>query len=285
MSAANSSPKKSVVDCILPSHRSHRVEQRTPKFPEKIHMSNKLSRLLPGVLFLMTTIVPGMTAQTTFTSETYATGPSASGVVSGDFNRDGKPDLAIADDQANRINILLGTGGGHFTFGASYNTGNSPLQVVTGDFNHDGNLDLIADNSDQSLTILFGNGDGTFRAGPKFTFSEDINEIVAGDWNHDGLPDLAAVTCHTNFPPVNCSLLVLRNTGGNFAIAQTIPVGSVPFRGGMISDDFNIDGSADLALSLDKNVQIYTNNGTGNFTLHTTVTPPAPYVVVDIFSS
>jgi len=174
-------------------------------------MSRKGLYPLLGVC-LLAALYGTASAQTTFTSQTYATGASPMGVVSGDFNRDGKPDLVVTDSQANRVTILLGVGGGAFAFGADYATGNAPFQVLTADFNHDGTLDLITVNSNRSATILLGNGDGTFRPGPQFAFGNDLKQMVAGDWDHDGLPDLAAVECDTQL----CTLDVLHNTGQVF---------------------------------------------------------------------
>jgi hypothetical protein len=86
-------------------------------------------------------------AQITFTDEPFATGPSPTNVVSGDFNRDGFPDLAITDQQAGTVTILLGVGGGQFAFGSEISTGGTPTQIVTGDFNNDGKLDLAVNLS------------------------------------------------------------------------------------------------------------------------------------------
>ena len=105
--------------------------------------------------------------QTTATSaNTFPTlGSNAAGIVSGDFNNDGYPDLAIADDSGT-IQMFLGNGDGTFTTGASirpFVSGGTGLGVslATADFNGDGNLDLVADGH----YILLGKGDGTFTIG------------------------------------------------------------------------------------------------------------------------
>ena len=76
--------------------------------------------------------------------------PAAGGA--GDFNNDGKPDVAVMDSAENAINILLGNGDGTFTPGTTiFGVGTNPCilpdqpsncSLVVADFNHDGNADL-----------------------------------------------------------------------------------------------------------------------------------------------
>lgn len=74
------------------------------------------------------------------TALTYAAGNQPNVVAVGDFNADGKADLAIADIQG--INILLGNGDGTFQVAKHYPTVVGPASVVVGDFNGDGRTDL-----------------------------------------------------------------------------------------------------------------------------------------------
>src|SRR5215470_9189691 len=89
----------------------------------------------------------------TFSNQTYNTGPSPVGVVSGDFNQDGRPDLAVIDDQSNSVQILLGQGGGLFALGSQTNTGTGPIQIVTGTFTLSGHQDLAVANGDSTVTV------------------------------------------------------------------------------------------------------------------------------------
>src|SRR5438874_1636709 len=67
-------------------------------------------------------------------------------VVIGDFNEDGKPDLATANGSNNLVNVLLGTTPGSFVpaGGSPINVGGTigiaPNSIVVGDFNRDGHL-------------------------------------------------------------------------------------------------------------------------------------------------
>src|SRR5436189_2029284 len=84
------------------------------------------------------------------------------GLAIGDFNGDGKLDLAVANFDVSTVTILLGSGDGTFAPASSPPASAGPALVV-GDFNGDGKLDLAVTNRGNStLIILLGNGDGTF---------------------------------------------------------------------------------------------------------------------------
>lgn len=96
----------------------------------------------------------------------YAVGTQPDGLAVGDFNGDGKLDLAVADFGSNQVSILLGNGNGTFQTHVDYSCGGGPTCVVVGDFNKDGYLDVASSNDGgNNVTILFGIGDGTFLAG------------------------------------------------------------------------------------------------------------------------
>lgn len=121
-------------------------------------------------------------------------GQSLSAIVAGDFNGDGKLDLAVTDAVGNNIYVILGNGDGTFQTPISFATGNAPNAIVAGDFNNDGKLDLAVTNySDSTVTLLLGNGDGTFTeaSGSPYSVGKGPVSITVADFNGDGKLDLA----------------------------------------------------------------------------------------------
>jgi hypothetical protein len=242
------------------------------------------------VVCLLATLSAASAAQSPFTGhfkgQTYTTGPEPTGVVSGDFNRDGLPDLAVTDRTAGHINILLGVGGGQFALGAEYNAGLGPTQIVTGDFNHDGKLDLAVASAD-AIAIFLGNGDGTFHQGTSIALDGGPMALVAADFDRDGIPDLAVIDRFAAFLPVAFTLKILRSNGdGTFTRTQAISLPSErltsALEGLLVSEDFNIDGLPDLALATDKTVMVFTDSAHGTMHLHSVFAPPNTAFIVGL---
>ncbi|MGA8233492.1 MAG: FG-GAP-like repeat-containing protein, partial [Candidatus Acidiferrales bacterium] len=86
------------------------------------------------------------------------------GLAVGDFNNDGKIDIAVGYESSTGVSVLLGNGDGTFQAPLTVAAGPNTYALVVGDFNGDGNLDIAASNYGAgTVNILLGNGDGTFQ--------------------------------------------------------------------------------------------------------------------------
>ena len=133
-------------------------------------------------------------------------------IAQGDFNRDGTPDLVIANTQSHNVTVFLGNGDGTFQAGVNYSgdagasvqsTFQSAYDVTVGDFNGDGLEDLAVSMYSNGVSILLGNGDGTFQSPVGFPAMNNYDSqipgyasnyvygIAVGDFNGDHEPDLA----------------------------------------------------------------------------------------------
>ena len=76
-------------------------------------------------------------------------------MTAGDWNGDGKADLAVANADSNNVSILLGKGDGTFLAAVNYAAGKGPTSVTAGDWNGDGKLDLaVANYNSNNVSIL-----------------------------------------------------------------------------------------------------------------------------------
>ncbi|MGQ0591626.1 MAG: FG-GAP-like repeat-containing protein [Gammaproteobacteria bacterium] len=166
-------------------------------------------------------------------------------IAVGDFDSDGKEDLAIADFAEDRLYVRLGNGDGTFTDAGGVNGLSRPFDVVVGDFNADGTEDLavaagVSPNFD--IAVLRGQGDGTFQPLLPIQMGDAVVQSLAvGDFNGDSRDDLAA----TSFSQVHVRL---GNGNGTFAGGVDIPFDRSP--ASVATGDFDGNGSEDLAVIL-----------------------------------
>jgi hypothetical protein len=187
--------------------------------------------------------------------------PTSSGgptsVAVGDFNGDGKQDLAVAD--FNGASILLGDGTGNFGAPTNFGAGDFPYSVAVGDFNGDGKQDLaVANDESDNVSTLLADGTGNFSAATNFAVGDVPESVAVGDFNGDGKQDLATANALSD----NVSILLGDGTG-NFSGPTNFALGSSP--SSVAVGDFNGDGKQDLAVAAGYNVSILLGDGAGNF--------------------
>jgi hypothetical protein len=181
-------------------------------------------------------------------------GPDA--LVAGDFNGDGRTDLAVANQEDNTVSVVLGNGDGTFQPEFTYTVGSYPAAIVAGDFNGDGRVDLaVANSRDGTVSVLLGNGDGTFQPQVTYRVGSGPDAIVAGDFNGDGHIDLGVAD--------GAGVQILLGNGdGSFQSAYTVASG---IGGALVAADFNGDGRLDLAVAGGNAVSVLLGNGDGTF--------------------
>jgi hypothetical protein len=116
-------------------------------------------------------------------------GPSS--IAIGDISGDGKPDLAVTEEQKRRVAVLAGDGLGAFAAPVFYAVGSQPTGVTIADLNDDGARDLaVANSTSETVSILINSGAGTLNAGVEYGASQ-AGSVVAADFNSDTRIDLA----------------------------------------------------------------------------------------------
>jgi hypothetical protein len=223
----------------------------------------------------------------------------------GDFNKDGKLDLAVTANtytpgtpgswspgyhngynppyyipgtpaQYNGyVNVLIGNGAGGFSSDNSSALPNSiPGSVAVGDFAGNGNLDLaIAEPSLNTVSVLPGNGNGTFNPAQNHDVGGTPVSMAVGDLNNDGKLDI--ITANDSNGTVS---VLLSNGNGTFqpALNYALPAqasGSQTLRS-LAVGDFNKDGKLDLAVT--GNTYTPGTPGTPGFTNGYTYYPGTP---------
>lgn len=188
----------------------------------------------------------------------YSVGPTPVSIAPGDFNHDGKIDLAVSG--IIDTHFLYGQGNGMFNQAFTYNLGWTGMSSTSGDFNSDGFLDLafIDAGSGSNMSVFLGTS--TFLS-TYYVGGVDCWSMLSNDYNNDGLTDIAV--CN----PDHVFLLF----GGAFNAPVTYPLNNNQALG-MTSSDINGDGYIDLIVANTgkDNVSILFGSYNGVFTLFNT---------------
>ncbi|MGW4699687.1 FG-GAP-like repeat-containing protein [Streptomyces sp. NPDC004285] len=183
----------------------------------------------------------------------------------GDFDEDGKPDLATSNTNTNNVSVVLGNGDG--TFGAAAQTGlgagTGPQGIAAADVDGDGHLDLVTANTiNGTLSVLAGDGDGGFGAPSSIPAGVTLpSELKLADVDEDGTLDAVLVA-----PGVPGRIAVLLGDGaGGFGTASVLSAGANLTS--VSVSDLNGDGHVDLvaASSETSEAVVLEGDGTGAF--------------------
>lgn len=208
-----------------------------------------------GILDLVTansngvSVFPGRADGTFAPPITTTTGHPPNDLAFGDFNNDGKLDVAVSNGD-NTVQILLGNGDGTFTLGDVILLDQRPASITSSDFNNDGKMDLavgIGVTTNQQVTtneveILQGDGAGHFARVNTLDFGTSIGLITkvrVGDFNADGKVDIAVLT--------QKAIDVLTGNG-DFTFGADV-IGQFVQTNDMNTGDLNQDGFTDILVS------------------------------------
>ncbi|HUT22929.1 MAG TPA: FG-GAP-like repeat-containing protein, partial [Sumerlaeia bacterium] len=205
-------------------------------------------------------------------------------VVSGDFNRDGLADLAIAFAFDDAVRWYYGRGDGTFSFQGEAEVGihpgplnDLPRALLAHDFDGDGFADLAVlcsgnpgppQATDPSLGILYGDPVGGFEPFRPVALAPDLSSpprfsiaLAAGTIDADDRLDL--VVGHFDSNQVSIVLHAGRRRWKTPLLIPVATVGGGPTAFSIA--DFDFDGATDLVVANRKDLQLWRGNGTGEF--------------------
>jgi hypothetical protein len=195
----------------------------------------------------------------------------------GDFNHDGKPDVAAALGETGRIVVYAGDGIGHFSLvPTSEVVVNGPVaKLLAWDFDGVNGTDLgiIYDSMQARFTVLTNRGDATFDTASYFTELDGLADVVAGDISGDGVVDVAIASSLYD------SIIVLTGTrtdagSTEFCCPLTLSAGEGPAV--LVMRDISGDGRLDLLSFNEESHDLHVFDGLVDAAVPTNLTVVSP---------
>jgi hypothetical protein len=201
-------------------------------------------------------------------------------VALGDFNGDGKLDVAVSNGGTyDMVSILPGTGSGTLKAAVAFGTNFGPGGMGVADFDGDGKLDLVTADSGSpfgvtvaTISVLLSNGKDLFAGRTDYSVGGEnvtgaYSGIAAADLTGNGKPDLIVPITYA-FP---YEISILMNKGnGTFKpfVSYPLPTGPVA----VVAGDFNNDHKPDIAVANGNgsgSITVLLNSGAGTFPTYT----------------
>jgi hypothetical protein len=195
--------------------------------------------------------------------------PHTHGLLAGDLNGDGTPDLVSMNSDDHDVSLAFADGAGGFARGdSSYAVARNPYPGAIGDLDGDGDLDIVAtsvarpaDASTGALTVLLGDGRGGFRTSSIALRTNAPGFVAIADVNNDGKLDLAATHLESR------ELTILIGDGAGIFVetaASPFDLGHATWQFAAV--DVDGDGNVDVAAAAGDGVRVMLGDGRGEFT-------------------
>ena len=181
-----------------------------------------------------------------------ATGASPFDVAIRDIDKDGRPDIIVANNGANSISVFRNTGNaGNFSFAnrVDFASGAEPISIAFGDIDSDGSEDIAVANPRSRTISLFRNTStpGMIALASKVDFTPGRNPfmVVVGDLDMDGKPDMASV----NYFDYTVSVFLNTSIGNNFSFSGKADFSAPSSPQSIAIGDMDGDGKPDIAVA------------------------------------
>lgn len=176
----------------------------------------------------------------------YPSGGICYQIATGDFNKDGAPDIAVSNYDNAIVSVLIrNPENANFKLHQDYSVGTNPSMLSIRDLDGDNHLDIIvANQGEDSLSILYGKDEGSFEEEVKLSLNNGAkpSALSIADLNKDSKPDILVTETDTN------SVAIILNTGNrNWAQPNSIPTGKKPRW--LLPADLDNDSEIDLVIS------------------------------------
>ena len=178
-------------------------------------------------------------------------------IVSGDFNRDGKTDVATLNRTRAEISLILGNGDGTLGAARTLATPVNPIDLFITDFSANAVEDLAAIGP--TIGLSRGNGAGTFGSFATTPVGVEVFTSATGDFNEDGRTDVITIT--------GAGLRLFTSTGVRLNLLGSVIPASFAATS-LVAADFNRDGHLDVAFTRfgqSTTIGVMFGNGNGTF--------------------